>query len=99
MFFKVPGRLGLLITLYLIASNVYNSVEGPPSRGFSYIEIWMIGVHIPMLVAIFEYGLILAMKDQWEISTLKRMDKITFCSSATFIALFNLFYWIWAALL
>ena len=24
----VPGRLGLLVTLYLIMTNVYNSVEG-----------------------------------------------------------------------
>ena len=30
----VPGRLGLLVTLYLIMTNVYISVEGPKSRGF-----------------------------------------------------------------
>ena len=52
----------MLVTLYLIASNVYSSVEAPKSRGFSYIEKWMIGIHIPLLTAIFEYGIILAMK-------------------------------------
>lgn len=50
------------MTLYLIASNVYNSVEGPFNRGFSYIEIWMIGAQFPILVAIFEYGVLLSLK-------------------------------------
>ena len=39
----VPGRLGLLVTVDLISMNCYNSVEGPLSRGFSYIELWMVG--------------------------------------------------------
>ena len=59
---QVPGRLGLLVTLYLIAINVYNSVEIPTKSGFSFIEIWMIGIQVPILVGIFEYGIVLAMK-------------------------------------
>ena len=39
-----------LVTLDLIATNVYNSVKAPTKRGFSYIEIWMIGVQIPILL-------------------------------------------------
>ena len=62
IFVQVPGRLGLLITLYLIATNVYNSINAPSQRGFSYIEIWMIGIQFPMLVGIIEYGILLAMK-------------------------------------
>ena len=54
--------MGLLITLYLIASNTYASVKGPINRGFSYIEIWMSGVQITLLLAIVEYGVILAIK-------------------------------------
>ena len=50
-----------MITLDLIATNVYNSVEAPKRRGLSFIEIWMVGVQIPILIAIFEYGIILAM--------------------------------------
>ena len=46
----VPGRLGLLVTLDLIFTNVYNSVEGPKSRGFSYIEVWMVGMQIPIII-------------------------------------------------
>ena len=60
--FKVPGRLGMILTLYLISANVYNSVHAPENRGFSFIEIWMIGTQIPILLALCEYGFILHLK-------------------------------------
>ena len=63
---QVPGRLGLLVTLDLIATNVYNSVVAPIQRGFSYIEIWMIGVQIPILVGILEYAILLALKKYYK---------------------------------
>lgn len=59
--FQVPGRMGLLVTLYLIAANVYNSVNAPETRGFSYIELYAICVQIIILFAISEYGVVLAM--------------------------------------
>ena len=58
----MPGHLGLLVTLQLIATNVYNSVIGPLERGFSYIEFWMIGVYIPILLGILEYAALLVLK-------------------------------------
>ena len=61
-FQNVPGRLGLLVTLYLMLINVYLSVEGPKSRGFSNIELWSCCIQIPLLVGILEYGILLAMK-------------------------------------
>ena len=42
--------MGLLVTLYLISANVYNSVSAPPGRGFSYIELWAVGMQIPLLL-------------------------------------------------
>ena len=54
--------MGMILTLYLISANVYNSVKGPKSRGFSYIEVWMIGTQIPILIALLEYGYILFLK-------------------------------------
>lgn len=101
----MPGRLGLLITLYLIASNVYGSVKAPAKRGFSYLEIWMMGVHIPMLVAIFEYGILLAIKKYWKIEKqdaiklCQKVDMITFAASLSFIILFNIVYWTCTAFL
>ena len=52
----------MLVTLHLISANVYNSVYAPPGRGFSYIELWMIGMQIPILVALIEYSLVLGFK-------------------------------------
>ena len=61
-FLKVDVRLAFLVTLYLITANVYGAVEAPVSRGFSFIEIWMVGIQITILLAIFEYALILLLK-------------------------------------
>ena len=58
----MPGRLGLLVTLHLISVNVYNSVSAPPERGFSYIELWMLGMQLTIIVALVEYGMILGLK-------------------------------------
>ena len=54
--------MGVIVTLYLISCNVYNSVEAPKSRGFSYIELWIIGTQIPILLSLTEYALILYWK-------------------------------------
>lgn len=62
----VPGRLGLLVTLYLIASNVYNAVKAPEDRGFSYIEIWMAGIQVMILLAIFEYAIALTLMKYYQ---------------------------------
>ena len=62
---QVPGRMGLLITLYLITFNVYGSVSAnmaPPERGFSYVELWMAGMQIPILGAVIEYSTILGLR-------------------------------------
>ena len=52
----------MILTLCLISANVYNSVDAPPTRGFSYIEVWMLGTQAPILLALFEYGYILLLK-------------------------------------
>ena len=61
-FYKVPGRMGMIVTLYLISTNVYNSVDAPRNRGFSYIEVWILGTQFPILLALFEYGYVLYLK-------------------------------------
>ena len=37
-------------------------MKAPANRGFSYIEIWMIGIQIPILTGLVEYGVLLALK-------------------------------------
>ena len=56
---NVPGRMGLIVTLLLISSNVYSSINAPSSRGFSYIEAWIVGSQTPIIFALAEYGVIL----------------------------------------
>ena len=54
------------MTLYLIASNVYNAVKAPEDRGFSYIEIWMAGIQVMILLAIFEYAIALTLMKYYQ---------------------------------
>ena len=54
--------MGMIVTLYLISENVYNSVDAPKGRGFSYIEVWKLGTQMPIILALCEYGLILHLK-------------------------------------
>ena len=100
--------MGMIVTLYLISANVYSSVEAPKARGFSYIEVWMIGTQFPILLALFEYGLILYWKkmakntdDENDIESKQLLDKkIKYLDFATMILslvsfiMFAIFYWI-----
>ena len=61
--------MGMVITLCLISFNVYNAVDAPPRRGFSYIELWMIGMEVPIILSILEYSAILGLR-RW-LSTLR----------------------------
>ena len=54
--------MGLLILLHLISANVYGSIEAPQSRGFSYIESWILGIQGLIMLAIIEYTAILGWK-------------------------------------
>ena len=54
--------MGMIVTLYLISANVYNFVDAPRGRGFSYIEVWMLGSQFPILLALCEYGFVLYLK-------------------------------------
>ncbi len=52
--------MGMLVTLCLITANIYGTVEAPAKRGFSYLEIWMCGVQLPIVFAIVEYAHVLS---------------------------------------
>ena len=96
--------MGMIVTLYLISTNVYNSVDAPKNRGFSYIEIWMLGTQFPILLALFEYGFVLCYKktvkitDQNEAKILeenfRKLDLITMIVSFCCFMMFASIYWI-----
>ena len=52
----------MLVTLFLISTNVYSSINAPPERGFSYIELWMVGMQLPICIAVVQYSIILGIK-------------------------------------
>ena len=102
----VPGRMGMLIMLYLIQINTYNSLKAPPKRGFSTIEVWFVGIQAPVLLAVLEYGCLLAAKKFWPKRELglkginltkeelfRYVDLCTFCVSIIYLLTFNVLYW------
>ena len=102
--------MGMILTLYLISSNVYNSVNAPYDRGFSYIEVWILGTQLPILLAFFEYGYVLYLKkveakvgEQSQVMNpsnpnlddrIKKMDFVTMIISFVFYVTFAFLYWI-----
>jgi len=86
--------MGLLITLYLITFNLYGSISStlaPPKRGFSYIEVWMVGVVTTISFAI------LALKRRDKNANLDKIiemiDFISLIINLTFFSSFVIFYW------
>ena len=57
---SVPGRLGLLATLYLITTNIYVGIPAPGTRGYSYLDIWISGMLLPIEIGIIQYGILLS---------------------------------------
>ena len=96
--------MGMVVTIYLISANVYNSVDAPKDRGFSYIEIWMIGSQFPILLALLEYGFVLYLKkvvkvfnqDEAKIfdEKIKTLDMATMIFNFCFFVIFAIIYWI-----
>ena len=68
--------MAMILTLYLISSNVYNAVDAPNGRGFSNIEIWMVGAQFPILLALFEYGFVLYLKKNDENPDINRVHQV-----------------------
>ena len=98
--FQIPARVCFLITLYLITFNVYGSVSSnlaPPKRGFSYIELWMVGVVTTISIAILEYFFILAYKRRNKNANLdyiiEMIDFISLVFNLVFFSFFVIFYW------
>ena len=102
----VPGRMGMIITLFLILINNYTSVAAPNGRGFSYIEVWYIGIQVPIVFAFLEYGIILYVMRKRSLGTVLhfgkcaltldtlifRVDQVSFVISSIYIAVFIAVY-------
>ena len=96
---QVPGRMGALVTLYLITINSYNSLDAPPNRGFSYIEVWFVAIQCTMILGILEFGAILCFKKAMsmkkrgvEETLFQNIDFVTFTMSSLAFGLFVYVY-------
>ena len=87
--------MGMLLTLFLISTNAYNAVEGPEHRGVSFIEIWMVGTHIPIMIAILEYGCVLGINKIKDKSLdFKKCDTGSLALTTIYHAVFHFTYWL-----
>ena len=68
--------MGMIVTLYLISAVVYNAVDAPSGRGFSNIEVWMLGAQFPIILALCEYGFVLYLK-RHEHKVQNQVEKMT----------------------
>merc|ERR1712029_1292719 len=59
---NVPGRLGVLVTLYLLLINTYGRLKVPAKLGFGNLDLWFLLIQVPVLLAIIEYSFIMV----WE---------------------------------
>ena len=90
----VPGRMGMIVTLLLISSTVYNAIDAPQNRGLSYAEIWIIGSQIPIVFALVEYGLILTLTRNGNQScNCLWIDIVSGIADMIFYVGFNIYYW------
>merc|ERR1719192_2804093 len=57
----VPGRMALLVTLFLVLVNIFNSVtaNSPKAEGLTAVETWVVSCIIHVFGVLAEYALIL----------------------------------------
>jgi len=60
----IPGRMALLVTLFLVLVNIFNTVttNTPKAEGLTAIEVWMLSCILFVFGALIEYALILFRK-------------------------------------
>lgn len=70
----VPGRMGLLVTLFLVLTNMFNSINAssPIVEGMTSIGIWLLSCLMFVFGAVAEYAVILALKRRMEDRALSR---------------------------
>merc|ERR1712037_231445 len=64
----VPGRMGLLVTLFLVLTNMFNSINAssPIVEGMTSIGIWLLSCIMFVFGAVSEYAVILFLKRKME---------------------------------
>ena len=88
----------MMVTLSLISTNSYNSLEAPEDRGISFLEVWMLSTHFPILFAITEYGIILSLdKSKMDLKNYERWDRRAQFVFFIYQIMFQGIYWMTAS--
>ena len=58
---QIPGRVGLLINLFLVATNIFNTIidVSPNTEGMTAISAWMIAYMCFVFLEMMEYAVLL----------------------------------------
>ena len=69
----VPGRMALLITLFLVLVNIFNNVNtnSPKAEGLTAIEIWMLACILFVFGALVVYAVVLYLKQKKSLDALQ----------------------------
>ena len=100
----VPGRMTLLITLFLVLINIFMSVtsHSPNTKSLTSISAWIISCIMFVFGALLEYGCILFYKyvpsdclpqDDAAKKAMNRLDLSCLIVSFLSFILFNLVFW------
>ena len=100
----VPGRMGLLITLFLVLVNLFISIttNSPNTKSLTSISTWVLACIIFVQGAVLEYGCILLFKhvahnpvSDLGQKILHRVDSFCLLMSIKAFAVFNFIYWMY----
>jgi hypothetical protein len=73
----IPGRMTLLVTIFLVLINIFNTIQtnSPKAEGLTAIEAWVIACIIFVFGALGEYTVILLKIKLKKISPKKRSTR------------------------
>ena len=99
----VPGRMALLVTLFLVLTNIYSNVEdqSPVSNTINLLSLWMITCILFVFGALMAYAGILLVRyktyDEFQThnkaSWLKITDLTFLVIFPVLFGVFNFIYW------
>nr|XP_040571567.1 glycine receptor subunit alpha-2-like isoform X2 [Lepeophtheirus salmonis] len=75
----VPGRMALLVTLFLVLVNIFNSVtaNAPKSEGLTAVETWVVMCILHVFAVLAEYACILKIIQSERTQSTKRCIKLS----------------------
>ena len=88
------GRMALLVTLFLVLVNIFNSVtaNAPKSEGLTAVEFWVVMCILHVFCVLSEYAIILKiiqMEKRKMTAKLRKLDKANTALSASNTSLNN----------